>query len=146
MDPITYRHLLNSLQLHLEGAIPLLVAQKEVVPPLPSWGLKDNPRELWSANDFEFVVALLQDDVKNLIGFLYDQKEIRKKKSPHKPFFKSEEGRTSTPVRRSQITHLSIHPTPVSTSREMHPSQIQNKVVFSPDTQPRRSMDTFTHA
>jgi len=53
---------------------------------------------------------------------------------------------TSTPVRRSQITHLSIHPTPVSTSRDTHPSQIQNKVVFSPDIQPRHSTDTFTRA
>ena len=67
-------------------------------------------------------------------------------KSPHKPFFQSEEGRTSTPVRRSQITHLSIHPTPVSTLRETHPSRIQNKVLFSPDIQLRHSTDTFTHA
>ena len=97
MDPITYHYLLDSLQLHLKGAIPLLIAQKEVVPPLPSWGLTDNPRELWSASDFEFVTALFRDDVEILIGFLYDQgvlKEIGKMKSPHKPFFQSKEGQT----------------------------------------------------
>jgi len=109
----------------------LLVAQKEVVPPLPSLGLKDNPREIWSDGDFEFIAALFRDDVENLIGYLHDQgalKSIGKKRSSHKPFFQYEEGQTSTPVRR-EITHLSIHPTPLSSFRNMHPSQIENKVI-----------------
>ena len=149
IDPIIYRHLLDLLQSHLEAAMPLLIAQKEVIPPLPVWGLKDNPKELWSASDFEFVAALFRDDAENLIGFLYDQgalKAIGKFKSTRRSFFQREEVQSSTPMRRSEITHLSIHPTPMSSYRS-HPSGLQQQhgISLSHDIQPRRSTDTFTH-